>query len=507
MHLEGNAHALKESGLLNDGVLDRILPCKTVAGKETVRTWLAGCTSSASLLRKRSALVRKLQESPENMNELKAILEEAASAESVVAELNHEEESVLSSHADAQIYFQGGLTRPLNLIPYVIAIFTALKIYVAPLLALCLPIILCVMPYVLLTGLMNMPIPWETYKQILFQYILGINPQEPWSLKQILKLVWGLASFGQGIIQPLITAYHSAKLRDGYMRYAEAIRTYTKSVEKCAAFLTLYGTRILHLPAIPTDPYVLVEWWRQDKTLREHYRELLGYYDLLHGLGSDRRWRPVTFTNGECWGLQVRDFYDVSLDETKAVRSSMLFSPHSLFTGPNRGGKSSALRGILQAVLCAQSFGATWGATLEMAAPFRRLYTRLVATDVPGCKSLFESDVAFALDVLRGAERGLALILIDELFHSTNPRDAEASAAYFLRNLWSMNGSQISIISTHMFNLVKQAEARKDIDLLCVPASPRPDGMLAYSYSVSRGVCMESSVGEVWKSFLEKTAC
>ncbi len=507
MRLEGNAHALKESGLLNDGVLDRIIPCKTVAGKETAYNWLANCTSSASLLHKRATIIHKLQKNTPIVNELKRILDEAAGAESVVAELTREEESVLSSHADAQIYFQGGLTRPLNLIPYVIAVFTTLKIYVAPLLALCLPIILCVMPYVLLTGLMNMPIPWETYKQILFQYILGINPQEPWSLKQILKLVWGLASFGQGIIQPLMTAYHSAKLRDGYMRYAEAIRIYTKSVEKCGEVLTTCLLRKPHLPNIPTDPYVLVEWWRQDKTIREHYRGLLGYYDLLQALGSDQRWRPVTFTNGECWGLQARDFYDVSLDEAKAVRSSMLFSPHSLFTGPNRGGKSSALRAILQAVLCAQSFGASWGASLTLAAPFRRLYTRLVATDVPGCKSLFESDVAFALDVLRGAQRGLSLILIDELFHSTNPRDAEASAAYFLRHLWSMNGTQISVISTHMFNLVKQAEERKDIDLLCVPATPHPDGMLSYSYSVRRGVCMESSVGEVWSSFIEKKGC
>ena len=144
---------------------------------------------------------------------------------------------------------------------------------------------------------------------------------------------------------------------------------------------------------------------------------------------------------------------------------------------------------------------------MKRAVPFRRLYTRFVATDVPGCKSLFESDVAFALDVLRGVGHGPSLILIDELFHSTNPRDAEASAAYFLRQLWSSKGPTISIISTHMFNLVDQAQARKDIDLLCVPASPRQDGMLEYSYSVNRGVCMESSVGEVWKSFLEKTAC
>lgn len=509
MRLLGNEHALKESGLLasdssNASVLERILPCKTTAGKATTRVWLAGCTTSASLLRSRAAFLRRLQNS--NIHEeLKDVLESAAEAETIVAELAQEEESVLSSHADAQIYFQGDLTRPLNLIPYVIAIFTALKIYVAPLLALCLPIILCVMPYVLLTGLMNMPIPWETYKHILFQYILGINPAEPWTLKQILKLVWGIASFGQGILQPVMTSYHSAKLRDGYMRYAEAIATYTKCVEKCATiFSSEAKTRMPSLPAIPTDPYVLVDWWRREKTVGEHYRELLGYYDLMYTLASDRRWRPATFTRGGR-GLTLREFRDVLLAEEKAVPSSVILESHTLFTGPNRGGKSSALRGILQAVLCAQSFGATWGAELCIGTPFRRLYTRLVATDVPGCKSLFESDVAFALDVLRGADRGPTLILIDELFHSTNPRDAEASAGYFLRQLWSRNSNIVSMISTHMFNLLEQATTA-NVNLLCVPAYPRKEGTLEYSYSVCPGVCMESSVAEVWSSFVEKSA-
>jgi hypothetical protein len=507
MRLEGNELALKESGLLTPGVLERILPCKTAAGRETARSWLAGCTTSASLLRRRAAFIKKLQRC-DTIQELKENFEKAASAEAVLEELAQEEESVLSSHADAQIYFQGQLTRPLNLIPYVIALFTALKIYVAPLLALCLPIFLCVMPYVLLTGLMNMPIPWETYKQILFQYILGINPQEPWSLKQVLKLIWGLASFGQGILQPIMTSYHSAKLRDGYMRYAEAIETYTKCVEKSANFLTQYGTRILCLPSIPADPYVRVEWWRREKTVREHYRELLGYYDLVCTLGSDRRWRPVRFTGGESMGLQLRDFHDVLLEEGAAVPSSVLLTGHTLFTGPNRGGKSSALRGVLQAVLCAQSFGASWGSAVKLGSPFRRIYTRLVATDAPGCKSLFESDVAFALDILRTAEkRAPALILIDELFHSTNPRDAESSAAYFLRQLWSRcaDGSVVSLISTHMFSLLAHAPAAA-VNLLCVDACRRPgETMLKYSYSVKPGVCLESSVAEVWSSFAEKT--
>jgi hypothetical protein len=500
MRLLGNEHALAESGLLADGVLERILPCKTDAGASTARSWLAGCTTSASLLKSRAAVVRRIQADPTHTETLAPVLENARAAEEVLKELQAEEESALSSEADAQIYFKGEYTRPINEIPYVIALFTAFKIYMAPFLALCMPLILCVMPYVLLTGLMNVPIPWETYKLILFQYILGINPQEPWSLKQIMKLVWTLASFGQGIIQPILTAFNTARLRNTYHRYADAIRSYAESVRQCADFYKQHGLRKPKLPPLPADSYVLVEWWRREKTVGMHYRELLGYYDLLYTLGSDQRWVPVQFGKNE--KMNIRGFYDMALDDARAKSSNIVLGGHNLITGPNRGGKSSALRGMLQAVLCTQSFGACWRAQVFLGKPFRRIYTRLVATDMPGAKSLFESDVAFALDVLKGARSaqgahsGSVLVMIDELFHSTNPRDAELSAAHFLRQLWRTGAH--SMISTHMFQLLPAAESA-GVRLQCVPAWMMPDG-LKYSYSVSPGVCTVSSVAEVWVS-------
>lgn len=500
MRLLGNEHALAESGLLADGVLEKILPCKTDAGASTSRAWLAGCTTSASLLKSRAAVVRRIQADPMHTETLAPVLEKARAAEEVLKELQAEEESALSSEADAQIYFKGEYTRPINEIPYVIAIFTTFKIYMAPFLALCMPLILCVMPYVLLTGLMNIPIPWETYKLILFQYILGINPQEPWSLKQIMKLVWTLASFGQGIIQPILNAFSTARLRNTYHRYADAIRSYAESVEACADFYKQHGLRKPKLAPLPSDSYVLVEWWRREKTVGMHYRELLGYYDLLYTLGSDRRWVPIRFGPGGSPSMTtIGNFYDVALAESKAVRSTVAITGHTLFTGPNRGGKSSALRGMLQAILCTQSFGACWGSAVVMAQPYRRIYTRLVATDMPGAKSLFESDVAFALEVLKGARSqasGSILVMIDELFHSTNPRDAELSAAHFLRQLWRTGAH--SMISTHMFQLLPAAESA-GVRLMCVPATVMP-GQLKYSYSVSPGVCTVSSVAEVWAS-------
>jgi hypothetical protein len=348
---------------------------------------------------------------------------------------------------------------------------------------------------------MNMPVPWETYKNILSRFVLGIDPSEPWSLKQVMKLVWGLASFGQGIIQPSITAYHTWKLRSSFLEQGLAVQAYVSATSAAAE---LYGSimpyRMPYLPPVPADPYVALEWWKTEKTVVEHYRSVLGWIDVAVVFGSDKAWRPVRWTalgeNDNSAKTTIRGFYDVNIPVAKAVRNDIVIRGHALVTGPNRGGKSSVMRGILQAVLSAQTWGVVHNADdVLMTTPYSAFYTRLVSADRPGVASLFESDVHYALDVLRGSSSS-AFIMIDELFHSTNPADAEASATYFLRQLWRTGAS--SLISTHIFNLLEKAPA--SVGRLCLKASKRTDGTIEYTYRLGEGTCTVSSVGEVWTS-------
>ena len=504
-------NALKESGLLDHH--KHILQCKTEAGHETVLRRIQTVQTDRRTLIGRSAYLDRLQRAcsanPDAVASARAALDSAASAEHVLAQIDISA-SDLEKEATAQIYFNGTYTTPLNSIPYIVAILAALKIYVAPLLALCLPLILFVLPYVFMTSMMGTEIPWETYKTILFRFVLGIDTSEPWSLKQLLKLIWGLASFGQGILQPAFTAYHTWKLRRTFMGQAEAIRTYTGAAVTLQELLTsLVPCRQPYMPPVPADPYVAVHWWSTEKTVVEHYRSLIGWADMMFTLGGAREtWRPVAWiaghgTSGAGHGpaLQLHGFHDVSIPAATAVRNDLVLQGHTLITGPNRGGKSSVMRGVLQAVLCAQTFGAVPNArSATMSTPYSAFYTRLVSADRPGSASLFESDVMFALDVLRGTSADTSpFVMIDELFHSTNPSDAERSAAYFLRQLWASSRAT-SLISTHMFGLLNTAPdhvARK-----CVYATQAPDGSIDYTYSVRDGVCTVSSVGEVWASFI-----
>lgn len=509
MSIDYNKHALTESGL-TAAVVETI----TGAGAEEAGRQLAHIKTERRELAARSSYIRYSQkvceEKPAVVRAIQDHLRTAAGAEKILADISADVKTV-EKEAEAQIYFSGTVTRPLNMIPYIVMALAAFKIYVAPVLALCLPLIVFIMPYILLTSVMNMPVPWETYKNILSRFVLGIDPSEPWSLKQVMKLVWGLASFGQGIIQPSITAYHTWKLRSSFLEQGLAVQAYVGATRAAAE---LYGSimpyRVPYLPPVPADPYVALEWWKTEKTVVEHYRSVLGWIDVMVVFGSDRAWRPVRWTavgeNDSTGQTMIRGFYDVNIPINKAVRNDIVIRGHALVTGPNRGGKSSVMRGILQAVLSAQTWGVVHNADdVLMSTPYSAFYTRLVSADRPGVASLFESDVHYALDVLRGCagvcEKSRShsrspFIMIDELFHSTNPADAEASATYFLRQLWKTGAS--SLISTHIFNLLEKAPA--SVGRLCLKASKRTDGTIEYTYRLGEGTCTVSSVGEVWTS-------
>jgi DNA mismatch repair ATPase MutS len=173
--------------------------------------------------------------------------------------------------------------------------------------------------------------------------------------------------------------------------------------------------------------------------------------------------------------------------------SSKHNSKHALLTGPNRGGKSTALRAVLRNLILAHCFGVGIGSYIELT-PFDWIQSCLRLEDLPGRASLFEREVAFAAASLSRPIGKRGAVFVDELFHSTNPPDAAAASAHYLQQLW--NQPQIaSIISTHVFELVEAAPA--GIQRLCCPAELRADGSVDYKYGIARGICKVSSVGEI----------
>jgi hypothetical protein len=481
-------HIIKESELVEHLEL---FDFPLNAGKTYFEEMLRGpWCSSMNLLQKRQEEIQELRNSGEELENMYSSLQSVQEEEKLI--LSHKP-SETSKVAEGQIFFQGEHTKSLNFIPYCLVFLVFLKVWVAPVLALFTPVVLAVMPYIIMTTIMDMNITWEIYFALMKQMVLGIQQGEPWKLKHYFQAFWTLASMGQGMITPFITSYHTSKLDAEIVKRGEAlIKVY--NVCKKIQSKNLVFSKLL-IPEIPAEPHEAVAWMELKPLEIQQFWKSVGRMAVFCQIARDTRWKSVQWSTNK--KLQLSSISDVAISETRAVKSTIELNGHSLLTGPNRGGKSSGLRAILQQIILGQTTGMTFCATGSWK-PFRNIFTRLKSRDTAGKESLFEMEVRFASTILKAirTQKYPSLVLIDELFHSTNPPDAETSAKLFLEQLWS-NPHAKSMISTHIFSLCTTKHATP-IQLFSCQANELESGTIKYSYEMTEGdVCKLSSVREV----------
>jgi len=417
-------------------------------------------STNVSLLQKKANLILALRNHGD-----KSITDDFRQLESLESLLQPSNTPSFDTVQDAvkgQIYFTSGPLLFLNMIPWIIRIFTFLKIYIAPISALFVPLVMMIMPYYMLHYMFNTPISWEDYQALMKRLVLGISPNEPWTLKHIVQAIWTVGSIGQSMFQPFFQAYHTYKLNNVYVEKGEAFQKYVSILRRLLAKVEQCGGRKIYLPPVSSDVYVAASVLEHEPNLVSYYTRIAGSLEVYWAISQNLSWSPVQWKQGV--GLRIQGVADHCIDPEKAVFSNLTLPGHAILTGPNRGGKSSNLRGILQAVIFGQIFGE------------KEAYA-----------------VGQILEQARNpSKRGF--VLVDELFHSTNPPDAEISAKVFLQQFWKHTHIN-SIVSTHIFSLVK--ESPSFVKFLCCQAEESSSGQIVYSYRLSPGVCTLSSVKEV----------
>jgi DNA mismatch repair ATPase MutS len=85
-------------------------------------------------------------------------------------------------------------------------------------------------------------------------------------------------------------------------------------------------------------------------------------------------------------------------------------------------------------------------------------------------------------------------VIIDELFHTTNPPDAATASEIFLSQLWNSERAT-SIVSTHLFSHASASPPH--VQRLCVQSILKADKRILYTYKVVPGMNTMSSVKEL----------
>lgn len=428
------------------------------------------------------------------------------------------EPTATESEGYAQVHFQGNPWASINYIPFSLLIVSLYKSYVVPAFGLILPLITWILPYILLRAFYNIPIPFTEYSMILWRMWNGQamprTPEELFNppplppedaltqLRRMAQNAWTLFTLGQTMWQPIQQARHFMRLDDNCLDLANSL-VQIKSISK-----NLYTSWPSFFPKwldgwieeCPSDPRQAFCFNLETPFWLPQLLRGLGRFEVLYKLATRVDIVPTQFVNSDKPILVIKDFGDPSINLHKRVVSSTALggsqANHAIVTGPNRGGKSSFMRGVLVNVLTSHAFGCAFAEKAQMT-HFSWIADGLRLDDRPGKQSMFEREVSFSAGIIR-KKGGRGLILYDEIFHSTNPPDAIRASDIFCKSLWSKTNC-LSIISTHVYSLARSAPSNL-VKPICL-AAWNTDGEFNFSYTAQKGICEVSSVDLVLEQY------
>lgn len=497
-----------------DNIIDRF-KIQSNAGKEAFKAGLKRFSPSAHTLEERSARFAAfralLATKPELKDQVTDFFDSWHQSEKTI-------ESVIQPPTEegaesvSQIIFTSQWFSPLNSVPFLITILLFMKIYITPVMSFMLPFAMVVLPYFIMRFMFNTPITvdqyWEMFKKLILGNVFSPSENIGGTIHKVFQVGGFLFSLGQTMIQPYLTARHVAKIDS---IYATEMTTLREGMNKWLALTTAlkkYGFHINDrslrhwLAGIGGGHRDLLGAIHDNKTLVKMWMRSVGDLEVLAAFAQAPPTEVCPATRSAAGPfLSVEGAYDpqVAPEKRRLINLTLGWQSekkHTFLTGPNRGGKSTALRALLVNTLLAQTYGIGLASSVKIF-PFTWIHSCLRLEDIPGSTSFFEREVEMAAQSLRrGDTNKPGLVLVDELFHSTNPPDSHRAACIYTRQIHE-NPYILSVISTHDFSLVEQASA--SVRRLCVPAEEKADGSVLYKYGLEEGMCRVSSVQDILK--------
>jgi len=476
------------------------------SGKDALKEKTGIWISDIKQLKQRSAEFAILQQL---VNEGK--LDRLYSLFAELKELEPEIEALITKASDLELeafnelLFLKDWSAPFNFIPFLLAIWSIIRVYVFPGMALLMPLMILVLPFILVRLVFRVPLTAGRYFHMITAMFTGqiesiftpFLPPQPikFDILAIGKYGVIIATVVQSFLQPYWSFQHLSAIDSIIHTKASALQRFQELYAQIDHVLTDQGFTVRKNPfarGIEDNRQLVAEAQLHPAYLKLALKNL-GSLEVLMCAASTPGLVPVTWLPNSEPVFQLRGGYDYRVSTTRVPFHIHLGKEggHSLLTGPNRGGKSTTLRAILTSCALAHTYGFAFAEQASMT-PFKRLYICLTPEDLPGKKSRFEREIEFTAETLK--ESGRSLVLLDELYHSTNPPDAAQACTLYTERLWAKSNT-LSIISTHLFDFVEKAP--KTIQRLCCPATEQEDGSIRYSYQLSPGISRVSSVKEL----------
>lgn len=186
------------------------------------------------------------------------------------------------------------------------------------------------------------------------------------------------------------------------------------------------------------------------------YKESLNSEETLNA--KKAKYCFAEYEQNEKAYINMENFWTPFIDQETVVTNNIELGGQSitkcaLISGPNAGGKSTILKSIILNTLLSQTITIA-AADKCIITPFSYIDTYLnITDDISGGNSLFKSEVLRVKKMLNKIQKnGKSLIIVDEMFSGTNPKEGGASGyaiAQYIAELASNKKQIITLMASH----------------------------------------------------------
>jgi DNA mismatch repair ATPase MutS len=489
-----------------ESVFDVINFCSTHGGKYTAKKIYKNPVCNYSVLQKRSEYLKYIDDVySRNKLQIDEHINILKHNEHYIVWLLEEKDENLQNLYDVVFFKLKGLTK-LNQSGDALTAYNLYRMLGSPLFGILSPMLYFVIPYLVLVYKLKLKVSFASYVKILISNIFSSDPLTLGSgsfLKYIRILSYALSTlfYFQGIFSSIDLAKTVHKISKLLINNLNGVIKYIKStIALCEMIwrnevlqffddfnLTSSEQQIQEQNILHTlqerQFSIFTNFGKQLKALKFIDKSVIcnivkkSYImDALLGAINYKHDNKFCFAEYIRSGnkkpvINIQGLTHPCIKKNKAVPNNIKFENNqrnAIITSPNSSGKSVLIKSIVVNVLMAQTMGVCACQSLQIT-PFRYINTQINVPDSTGFESLFEAEMhrcKYILDNLKilnnnSLNTNYYLILMDEIFNSTNPIEA-VSGAYAVCKKLSSYESNMLIFTTHYNYLTKLAKTNND---------------------------------------------
>lgn len=512
-------------------VFDVINFCSTHGGKCTAKKIYKNPVCNFLVLQKRSDYLKSVHDVySRNEAQIDEHISVLKNNEQYIAWLLEEKEENLQNLYDVVFFRLKGLSG-LNRSGDALTAYNLYRMLGSPLFGILSPVLYFLIPYLVLVYKLKLKVSFASYVKILISNIFSSDPltSGSWSiLKYIRILSYALSTlfYFQGIFSSIDlakTVHKISKLLinnlNGVIKYIKSsialcemvwrndvlqffddfnLTTSEQQVQEQAVLHTLqerqfslfsnFGIQLKALKFIdkPVICNIVKKSYIIDALLGAIRYKNHNKFCFAEYVRSSNK-KPI---------INIQGLTHPCIEKEKAVPNDIQFEDNqrnAIITSPNSSGKSVLIKSIVVNVLMAQTMGICACESLQIT-PFKYINTQINVPDSTGFESLFEAEMhrcKYILDNLKSLNNNslnnnYSLILMDEIFNSTNPIEAVSGAYAVCKKLASYE-SNILIFTTHYNYLTKLAKTKNDFKNYRMQTIVNGDN-IQFTYKLETGV-------------------